>query len=193
MWFIKQFISRLNNQRLIKKNLKANGFNYKQFEKDMKDWQNRNLNIEEILSRDFSENVIVDAYEYYMRKCNWNPELINCPCVKDYLLCVLFIGEVDNGGVSQFLFNSSGDLTFETIEALQRIDEGYAEALISATQCFPGGMVPKDLETRNKIMDAFDDDTRKKLEELDNCLIGRDISQKLYDFIHMHEMDFLKN
>ncbi len=193
MGFIKDFIQRYKNKRQIKKNLKKNGFNRKRFEKDMKDWQNRNLDIEEILSRDFSENVIIDAYEYFMRKCNWNPELINCTCVKDFLLCVLFVGEVGNGGISQFLSNNSDDLTIETIEALKRIDKEYAEVLISAMQIFPKGAVPRDCETRNKIMDAFDDDTGKKLDELDNCLIGRDLSQKLYDFIHTHEMDFLKN
>ena len=193
MGFIKDFIQRYKNKRQIKKNLKKNGFNRKRFEKDMKDWQNRNLDIEEILSRDFSENVIIDAYEYFMRKCNWNPELINCTCVKDFLLCVLFVGEVGNGGISQFLSNNSDDLTIETIEALKRIDKEYAEVLISAMQIFPKGAVPRDCETRNKIMDAFDDDTGKKLHELDNCLIGRDLSQKLYDFIHTHEMDFLKN
>ena len=193
MGFIKDFIQHYKNKRQIKKNLKKNGFKRKQFEKDMKDWQNRNLDIEEILSRDFSENVIIDVYEYFMRKCNWNPELINCTCVKDFLLCVLFVGEVDNGGISQFLSNNSGDLTIETIEALKRIDKEYAEVLISAMQIFPKGVVPRDRETRNKIMDAFDDDTGKKLDELDNCLIGRDLSQKLYDFIHTHEMDFLKN
>ena len=41
-------------------------------------------------------------------------------------------------------------------------------------------------------MDAFDDDTCNQIDELDNCLMGRDLSKKLYDFIHMNEMDFLK-
>ena len=59
------------------------------------------------------------------------------------MLCVLFLGEVDNGGFSQFLANSSGDLTPETIEALKRIDGEYAEVLISATHFFQKVLFPK--------------------------------------------------
>ena len=160
----------------------------------IKDWQNRNLDIEEILARDYSPNVLIDAYEYFMRKCNWNPELINCIYVKDFLLCEIFIAEVEYGGFEQFLSDSSGNMTFETIEALKKVDKEYAEMLISATRFFPGGTVPKDQQLRNEIIGTFNDDTIKQLYELRSCeLIKRDedVLKKLFDYIHEHETEFL--
>ena len=72
---------------------------------------NRQLDIQEIFSRDYSANVVVDAYEYHMRKCNWDPSFMKESSVKDFLLCVLFDGEVCNDGISQFLSNGSGDMS----------------------------------------------------------------------------------
>ena len=191
MGFIKDLVQRVRDQRKIKRNQKKTGLDCKQLENDIKEWQNRDLDMEEILSREYSADVIIDAYEYCMRKCEWNPESINSTSVKDFLLCVLFMGEVDNGGIAQFLFNNSGDLTSETIEALKRIDEEYAGALISASQFFPDGIVPKDCEKRNEIMDSFDDEINERFEELDEKVFERDITQGLFDYIHAHETDFL--
>ena len=115
----------------------------------MIEWQNRELDIEEILSRDYSPNVIIDAYEYCMRKCSWDVSQMQNSTVKVFLLCIIFQGEVENGGITQFLSNSSGNMTSETIDALKRIDEVYADLLIKAAHCFPEGIVPKKQERYN--------------------------------------------
>lgn len=191
MEIVKKLYNSVKVKWIIKRNLKKNGFDRKQFENDLIEWQNRNLNMEEILSRAFSVNVIVDAYEYCMRKCDWEPAEISDGSVKDFLLFVVFQGEADNGGIAQFLLNRSGDMTIETIEAMKHIDGDYAEILMAASQFFPDGIVPKEQKERMKIIDSFDEETINQIYELDRCMSDHDSTQKLYDFIHNHRGDFL--
>ena len=114
---------RIKMRRRINKSLKTNGFNRRQFKRSMEEHINRKLDIQEILSREYSDNVVVDAYEYCMRKCNWDPSTLKESCVKDFLLCNVFDGEVGNGGISQFLSSSSGDMAEETVSSMEKIDE----------------------------------------------------------------------
>lgn len=71
--------------------------------KQLKDHANRPLNISEILSRSDKTNVVVDAYTYFMRQSNWEIDDRFNEKIRIFLLCVLFDGEVANGGISQFL------------------------------------------------------------------------------------------
>ena len=84
-----------------------------------------------------------------MRKCSWDVSQMQNSTVKVFLLCIIFQGEVENGGITQYLSNSSGNMTSETIDALKRIDEVYADLLIKAAHCFPEGIVPKKQERYN--------------------------------------------
>jgi len=57
--------------------------------------------------------------------------------------------EVNNGGFDQFFFNSAGDFTAETIEALETIGaSSTADILKRAAVKFPGEMPPKDRGVR---------------------------------------------
>ena len=191
MGIIKNMFNSVKSKWIVKRELKNNGFNRKQFEEKLKEWQNRSLDIEEILSRENSDNVIVDTYEYCMRKCDWEPSNVSDGPVKEFLLCVLFQTEVENGGIVQFLLNSSGDLTSETIEAIKKVDGKYADVLTAIAQFFPRCIVPKDRKNRMDIMDSFDEETVNQIDELDRCVFDNDYTQKLYDYIHNHKVDFL--
>ena len=92
-----------------------------QVKKSVKQQRNRPLDINEILSRQNSDNVVVDAYEYFMRKCNWGN--ISCfnSTVQDFLAAVEYDGFVGNGGVSVFLESSSANDIGKTIRALNKV------------------------------------------------------------------------
>lgn len=75
-------------------------------------------------------------------------------------------GEVNNGGIDQFLFNSSGDYVHETIQALEIIKANKtADILREACKRFPGENPPTNLFLRREMMldkispegDRFDD------------------------------------
>lgn len=169
---------RLKTRRQLKKSLKAHDA--------------RQLDIEEILSRDNSDNVVWDAYEYCMRKCAWDPSALSDSSVRDFLLCVLFEGEVNNGGIFQFLSNSSGDMSGETLLALEKIDETAAKVLREALRYFPNGIVPKDREERNDLIDQFDEKVAVHFNmELDEIIFEHDLSKSCYEFLQKHKEEFL--
>ena len=183
---------RIKIRRQINKSLKANGFDYKQFKKSMQEHTNRKLDIGEILSREYSDSVVVDAYEYCMRKCEWDPSTLEASNIRDFLLCVLFEGEIANGGISQFLSNSSGDMAEETVMALERINEPKTANLLRETlQCFPNGAVPKDCDARNGLMEQFDEKVEEQFDQFDRILWEHSLSQSCYTFLQSHKNDFL--
>ena len=183
---------RIKTRRQINKSLKANGFDRKQFKKSMQEHINRKLDIGEILSREYSDSAVVDAYEYCMRKCEWDPFTLDAGNVRDFLLCVLFEGEVANGGISQFLFNSSGDMAEETVLALEKIGEPETATLLrEVLQRFPNGVAPKDRDARNDFLEQFDEKVEEEFDKLDWALMEHRLSQSCYTFLQSHKNDFL--
>ena len=184
-------LKRIKTHGQINKSLKADGFNRKQFNESMQEYINRKLDIKEILSRECSDNVVVDAYEYCMRKCEWNPSTLEAGNVRDFLLCVLFEGEVANGGIFQFISNSSGDMSVETVLALEKIDETAGKLLREALQYFPNGIAPKDRDARNDLMEQFDGKVEAQFDKFDRILWEHSLSKSCYTFLQTHKNDFL--
>ena len=151
---------------------------------------NQELDIQEILSRPSSENVVPDAYLYYMKKCSYEPFGLPDGKVKDFLLCIQFEYEVNNGGLEFYFINISGDLN-ETVFALEKINEADADALKEALQCFPDGHCPEDREERSALMDQFDDESFSLLEELDQVIWEQTLSEDYYAYIMANKEEFL--
>ena len=176
----------------INKSLKANGFDRKQLKKSTQEYINRELDIQEILSREYSDSVVVDAYEYCMRKCEWFPSTLEAGNVRDFLLCVLFESEVANGGVIQFLSNNSGNMAEETVLAIEKIGETETATMLrEVLQCFPNGVAPKDRVARNDLMEQFDEKVEEKFEKFDRILWEHSLSQSCYTFLQSHKIGFL--
>jgi hypothetical protein len=80
--------------------------------------------------------------------------------------------EINNGGFDQFFFNSAGDKTLETIEALTAIGAAHTAAIVrSAADKFPRGRPPQDRDARQALLeeispdgDAFSDEDEAFLE-----------------------------
>ncbi len=164
---------------------------FSQFLESFMKRENSNLDIQEILSREYSEDAVIDAYEYCMKKCDWDPSVLADGNIKDFLLGMLFQAEVDNGGISQFFFNSAGDQSRETVAALTKIDAESARILSEALSCFPNGIAPRDRQARNNLMDQFDEETANRLEKLEEIISGHNSSKSYYDFLQEHKEDFL--
>ena len=179
MGFVKELIRKIKSGRTGGKN-------------EVGSYLKRKLDIGEILSRDPSDNVVIDAHEYCMRKCGYDASKLDNSCVRDFVLCMIFAGEVDNGGLRQFFSNSSGDMSEETLAALGKINPQSADILEEAMACFPDGNVPKDRELRNEIMDMFDDKANERLDELDRRFYEQtEFSAQLYDFLMAHKNEFM--
>jgi hypothetical protein len=86
----------------------------------------------------------------------------------------LFAREVDNGGLDQFFWNSSGDLYPEVVEGLARIGAAtLAEALESAAKFFGDDQVYPDRKHRQQKLDTTPRETKRELfEPLENQFYG---------------------
>lgn len=77
-------------------------------------------------------------------------------------------GEVNNGGFHQFFYNSAGDNTMETIQALETVGAPVMAGIVRrAAAMFPGNAPPRDRFNRqNVLLEKFPDATA--FEELDD-------------------------
>ena len=101
------------------------------------------------------------------RKCAYGDELQNLSNEeKTVYLCQTFESEINNGGFSQFFYNSSGDYTAETIKALKEIGALKTVAIFQkAISIFPHSIVPQDRDERSDLLDTIlNDEVNKVLE-----------------------------
>ncbi|WP_221801654.1 DMP19 family protein [Oceanobacter mangrovi] len=76
--------------------------------------------------------------------------------------------EINNGGFDQFFFNTAGDYTEETIQALLNIGATHtADIVKNAAAKFPGGMPPKNRDSRQELLEKVspDSDAFEKFDE----------------------------
>lgn len=160
--------------------------------KQIKKHINRALDIDEIISRESDTNVVIDAYEFFMRKYHWQIDECNSLDIKTFLLCVLYDGEIANGGISQFLANSSGNYAHQTADALHMIGAVDAEMLLRKSfGLFYDGIVPEYEATRIKVLDEISEtDT---MIVLDTEAYSMDISGFCYQYLIKNKEQFLKN
>jgi hypothetical protein len=81
--------------------------------------------------------------------------------------------EVNNGGFHQFSYNSAGDNTRETIQAIEAVGAvRMADIVKRAAAKFPGEMPPKDRFVRQ---DAL-------LENFPDAAAFRELDEEFYDY-----------
>ncbi|MBP3686393.1 MAG: DUF4375 domain-containing protein [Clostridia bacterium] len=167
-----------------------NFFQRIKFRRQIKKHINRPLDINEILSRESDTNIVVDAYEFFMRKYHWEIDECSSACVKVFLLCVLYDGEIANGGISQFLANSSGNYAHQTADALHLIGALDAETLLRKSFVyFKNGLVPEDETARNKMLDEFIETDR--MLELDADAYNTDVFSFCYQYLIKNKSQIL--
>lgn len=80
--------------------------------------------------------------------------------------------EINNGGFDQFFFNSTGDFTEETIQALSTIGAFHtAEIVKKAASLFPGGMPPQDQDSRQELLEEISPNS-DAFEEFDDAFLA---------------------
>lgn len=104
---------------------------------------------------------------------------------RDRYLCdvIWFEDQVMNGGVDQFLYNSTGDHVSETLEALKAVGAEEAHRLLKhACDLFPDGRPSANLKTRH---DQLREITGPKhIDDLIPGEIEYDLYQHVLDYYH---------
>ena len=103
--------------------------------------------------------------------------------------------QVLNGGVIQFVDNSTGDFFEETLNALKEINAvEYVDILQKVKSIFPEGSVPRDTDERRAVIDGiWDDLTEKQDEEMSELL--ESVDEKYYDnqeLLYKYVTDYTK-
>jgi hypothetical protein len=102
-------------------------------------------------------------------------------------------GQINNGGVIQFIDNSTGNHFHETIDAAKKIkNDSLVSILTKAATQYPNGQIPKNWEQRRNVWDelceAHDND-----ESWDN--LWEELNRSYYDIskaIYQNLIEYLK-
>jgi hypothetical protein len=139
----------------------------------------KKIDIEKLLTSPDINNSIIGFDNYISELCdNGNSMDKLTEYQKVFYLNQELEREVNNGGFSQYFYNSSGNYAHKTIDALKIIGANKTASLLQmAIDQFPGNTVPKDrndrigvleqIETRaSKIWDKIDQDFYKYEDDL---------------------------
>lgn len=138
--------------------------------------------IDEILALEDEEEIIIHFGEFIWGKLEFEYENISRlnEVEKTFLYVDILEGEVNNGGFDQFFFNSSGDYTYEILEAYKNIRAYKTSELISeAIKNFPILPVSSNTIKRRDVMQDLHSEISK---------IWDNLSDKFYEY----EEDIMK-
>lgn len=86
---------------------------------------------------------------------------------RDALCIMSFQGEINNGGMHQYLLNSSGDLAQETPDVMRRIGADDAAALLETANSYFGPTgPPTEREARMEMLLALPEDKQQQIHDL---------------------------
>lgn len=134
-------------------------------------------------------NLIENYYPDYDDDSFYSLDLIT----QTFALIVDVDGQINNGGIIQFIDNGTGNRFHETIDAAKRINsDGLVNILSRATTQYPDGQIPKEWNYRRDLWDQLcakheDDEKWENFwEELDNWYYNNS------ETIYQNMIDYLK-
>ena len=97
--------------------------------------------------------------------------------------------EINNGGFSQYYFNSAGDNAKAVVEALEAIGAPLMAGIVRlANALFPEGP-PSDQDERTDLLNSLDSETEEALDGLTGefCAYPENLSDLLHEFVQEHQ------
>jgi hypothetical protein len=109
-------------------------------------------------------------------------------------MVLIYVGEVGNGGHTQFFSNRGGDNIVARVRAaLREIGLVELEAVIeNAVAIVPGREVPADRAAVDRLLGALTEDQLARLERLDKETWRLDPYPRLLAYMRQHEDDLLR-
>lgn len=101
--------------------------------------------------------------------------------------------DVNNGGFSQFFFNSPGDYSQETLAALQQIGAEHTARLVQrAMSVFPDGRPSPDRSQRQDQLDALGEEQAAVFDDVDGQFYEYrdDLTSLVRAYVRAHQPDF---
>lgn len=108
-------------------------------------------------------------------------------------MVLIYLGEVGNGGHTQFFSNRGGEIATRVRAALREIGLVDLEVFLeSAVAVFPDGEVPADRGEVDRLFEVWDEDRLARFDELDRRVSQGDPYPRLLAYLREHERDVLR-
>lgn len=109
------------------------------------------------------------------------------PDEKVWLNAQYLTNSIGNGGLISYYYNSSADTLEDCLQALEILGATRMKGLMERiNRLFPGG-VPKDVATRNEIINSWpeDDENLEELDDIENVALSEmtKVESRLVEFI----------
>lgn len=152
------------------------------------------FDIEEILMKTDVTEIVIAIDEHLNKKSNYgeNIEVLSDP-EKVFLFIENLEREINNGGFNQFYFNSSGDYSHQTVDALLKIGAKRTSKIVQkANSEFPYSQVPKDQTTRQILLEQIEEESNSTWELCDQEFYKYedDIVGLLLSFVRNYKAEF---
>lgn len=151
-------------------------------------------NIDEIWGIKDRNSFVIAMNGWICRKCNYGESIaLLSPQERIFYVVQGLEAEVNNGGFSQFFFNSSGDFANELVDSFIAIGaEKTANICKKAMDSF-GCAIPVNKNDRESFLDyTINDEINRILEECDNEFYrySDNLEELNYEFIMKHKSCF---
>jgi len=108
-------------------------------------------------------------------------------------MVLIYVGEVGNGGHTQFFSNRGGDIVARVRAALRETGLLELEAIVeNAVAFFPRSDVPGDRAAVDRLLGALTEDQLARLDRLDKETSRLDPYPRLLAYMREHEDDLLR-
>ena len=104
-------------------------------------------------------NFVVDMCDAVCKKCEYGDDIEKLnEHERVFYVTQILEQEVNNGGFSQFFFNSSGDFSNELVDAFTKIGALKTAEICKKALAVFNGKVPTDRDEREELLDSLDCD-----------------------------------
>jgi Domain of unknown function (DUF4375) len=108
-------------------------------------------------------------------------------------MVLIYVGEVGNGGHTQFFSNRGGEIATRVQAALREIGLVELDAILGrACALFPDGEVPAGRADVDRILEAWGEDRLAEIDRLDRGVSRLDAYPRLLTYIREHESEVLR-
>ena len=108
-------------------------------------------------------------------------------------MVLIYVGEVGNGGHTQFFSNRGGEIATRVQAALREIGLVELDAILGrACALFPDGEVPAGRADVDRLLEAWGEDRLAEIDRLDRRVSPLDAYPRLLTYLREHENDVLR-
>lgn len=156
--------------------------------------QNVAFNLDKVLKMEDETNIIIAIDDYLNSKSNYCEDIEKLNMSQQTFIIIENLErEMNNGGFSQFYFNSSGNFSHATVDALVLIGANQtADIVKKANAQFPNNKIPSNKVQRQYILEEIEEKAEKIWEICDDDFLKYEdnLTEQLLHFVRANKTEF---